>query len=325
MRLLRRRFLHLAAGAAALPAIARVAVAQAYPSRPLRFVVGFPPGGGADIVSRIVAQWLSERLGQPVVVENRPGAASNISIQHVVGSSPDGYTLLFVAASAAVNVSLFDNLSFDLLRDVTPVAGLIDFPLVMVANPSFPAKTIGELIAYAKARPGEVSLASFGAGSTSHVAGELFKMMTGVDMVHVPYRGGAAMVADLIAGQVHLGIDVLTGSLGQIQLARLRPLAMLGKTRSDLLSEVPTVAETVPGYEANSWCGVGVPRGTPPEIVERLNREINAGLRDPTIKGRLAQVATTPILFTPAEFGAYITAEVAKWRSVVRAANIKPD
>src|SRR6266545_132536 len=305
MKLPRRQFLQLAAGTLAAPAISRHALAQTYPSRPLRFVVGFPPGGGADIVSRTVTQWLAERLGQPVVVENRPGASSNLSIQAVIGSPPDGHTLLFVAASAAVNMSLFDNLSFDLLRDIAPVSGLIDFPLVLVANPALPARTVSELIALAKARPGALSLASFGAGSTSHVAGELFKMMAGVDMVHVPYRGGAPMVADLIGGQVQLAIDVLTGSLAYVRLGRLRPIAVLGRTRSEFIPEVPTVAETVPGYEANSWCGVGVVRGTPPVIIERLNREINAGLRDPALTARLAGVATTPILFTPEEFGAY--------------------
>jgi len=325
MLLPRRRFLHLAAATIAAPALSRAARAQTYPVRPLRFVVGFPAGGGADIVSRIMAPWLSERLGQPVVVENRPGASSNLSIQAVVNSPPDGYSLLFVAASAAVNVSLFDNLTFDLLRDITPVAGLIDFPLVMVANPKLPAKNIAELIAYAKAHPGEVSIASFGTGSTSHVAGELFKIMTGVDMVHVPYRGGAPMIADVIGGQVQVAIDVLTGSLSHIRLGYVRALGVLGKTRSEFLPEVPSVAETVPGYEANSWCGVGVARGTPPAIIERLNREINAGLRDSTLTARLAQVATTPILFTPDEFGAYMAAEIAKWGKVVRAANIKPE
>jgi tripartite-type tricarboxylate transporter receptor subunit TctC len=325
MTLPRRQFLRLGAGALAAPMVARHALAQTYPSRPLRFVVGFPAGGGADIVSRIVTQWLAERLGQPIVVENRPGASSNLSIQAVVNAPPDGHTLLFVAASAAVNMSLFDNLTFDLLRDIAPVSGLIDFPLVLEANPALPPKTVAELIAYAKARPGELSLASFGAGSTSHVAGELFKMMAGVDIVHVPYRGGAAMVADLIGGQVQLAIDVMTGSLAHIRLGRLRPIAVLGKARSEYMPEVPSMAETVPGYEANSWCGVGVPRGTPREIVERLNREINAGLRDPALKARLANVATTPILFTPDEFGAYMAAEVVKWAKVVRAANIKPE
>src|SRR5499427_6024949 len=276
MHLSRRRFLYLAGAAGALPAVARRARAQAYPARPLRWIVGFPPGGGADIVSRIMAPWLSERLGQPVVIENKPGASSNISVQTVVNAPPDGYTLLFVPASAAVNVSLFDNLPFTLLRDIAPVSGLIDFPLVMVANPSLPAQTVAEFIAYAKANPGKISVGSFGTGSTSHVAGELFKMMTGTNMIHVPYRGGAPMVADLIGGQIQVAFDVLTGSLSHIRLGYVRALAVLGKNRTEFLPETPTVAETVPEYEANSWCGVGVARATPPAIIERLNREINA-------------------------------------------------
>jgi tripartite-type tricarboxylate transporter receptor subunit TctC len=323
MNLSRRRFLHVAAAAVSV-APGRVS-AQAYPARPLRWVVGFPPGGGADIVSRIVAPWLAERLGQPVVIENKPGASANISVQTVVNSPPDGYTLLFVPASAAVNVTLFDNLPFNLLRDIAPVSGLIDFPLVLVANPSVPAKTVAELIAYAKANPGKISIGSFGTGSTSHVAGELFKMMTGVNMIHVPYRGGAPMVADLIGGQVQVAIDVLTGSLAHIRSGSLRALGMAGKSRSEALPDVPTIGETVAGYEANSWCGVGVPRGTPPEIIERLNREINAGLVNPTIKARLVDVATTPIFFTPAEFGAYMAAEVDKWGKVIRASGIRPE
>jgi len=325
MALPRRRFLKLAAGAAALPLAPRIAGAQAYPSRPLRWVVGFPPGGGADIVSRIMAPWLAERLGQPVVIENKPGASSNISVQTVVNSPPDGYTLLFIPASAAVNVSLFDALPFNLLRDIAPVSGLIDFPLVMVANPSLPARTVAELIAYAKANPGKVSIASFGTGSTSHVAGELFKMMAGVEMIHVPYRGGAPMLADLIGGQVQVAIDVLTGSLAHIRSGAVRPLAMGGSTRSDILPDVPTISETVPLYVANSWCGLGVPRGTSPEIIERINREINAGLKDPAVKARLAGVATTPIFYTPAEFGAYMAAEVEKWGKVVRTAGVRPE
>ena len=325
MTLPRRRFLQLAAGATAVPAASRLSWAQAYPSHPLRWVVGFPPGGGADIVSRIVAPWLSDRIGQPVIIENRPGASSNISIQAVVNSPADGYTLLFVAASAAVNVSLFDKLPFDLLRDIAPVSGLIDFPLVLVANPSFPANNVAELIAYAKANPGKVTIGSFGTGSTSHVAGELLKMMTGISMVHVPYRGGAPMVTDLMGGQVNLAIDVLTGSLAHIRSGNVRILAVLGNKRSEFLPDVPTVGETVAGYEANSWCGVGVPKGTPPEIVARLNSEINAGLRDPAVKARLAQVATTPIFYTPAEFGSYLASEVEKWGKVVKVAGVKPE
>jgi tripartite-type tricarboxylate transporter receptor subunit TctC len=325
MRIPRRRFLHLVAGAAALPATARLAVAQAYPSRPLRFVVGFPPGGGADIVSRIVAQWLSERLGQPVVVENRPGAASNISIQHVVGSPPDGYTLLFVAASAAVNVSLFDNLSFDLLRDVAPVAGLIDFPLVMVANPSFPAKTVGELIAYAKARPGEVSLASFGAGSTSHVAGELFKMMAGIDMIHVPYRGGGPALTDLLGGQVQVYFGNMVSSVEYIKAGTLRALAITTTTRSQALPDLPPMADFVPGYEASSWFGIGAPKSTAPEIIDRLNKEINTGLADPKLAARLADLGGTVLALLPADFGKLIADETEKWAKVIRFAGIRPE
>ncbi len=325
MDLRRRQFLRLTTAAAACAGVARLASAQAYPTRPLRWIVGFPPGGGADIVSRIMAPWLAERLGQPVVVENKPGASSNISVQAVVNSPPDGYTLLFVPASAAVNVSLFDTLPFNLTRDIAPVSGLIDFPLVMIVNPAVPARTVSELIAYAKANPGKISIGSFGTGSTSHVTGELFKMMTGVSMIHVPYRGGAPMIADLIGGQVQVAFDVLTGALAHIQSGGVRLLAVAGKTRYDGLPDVPTIGETVPGFEANSWCGVGVPRGTPPEIIERLNREINAGLADPSVKAQLAKVATTPIFFTPAEFGAYVAAEIEKWGKVIKVAGVKPE
>jgi tripartite-type tricarboxylate transporter receptor subunit TctC len=320
----RREVLQIAALAGTFALVPRIARAQAYPAKPLRWIVGYPPGGGADIVSRIMVPWLSERLGQPVIVENKPGASTNISIQAVVNSPPDGYTLLFVAASAAVNATLFDNLPFSLLRDIAPVSGLIDFPLVMVANPSLPAKSVGELIAYAKANPGKVSLASFGTGTTSHVAGELFKMMTGIDMLHVPYRGGAPMIADLLAGQVQVGIDVMTTALPQIRSGGLLALGVGGSSRFPGLPDVPTIGETVTGYEANSWCGVGVPKGTPDDIIERLNREINAGLLDPTLRARLANVATTPILFSPAGFGAYLAAEIEKWHKVIRVAGLKP-
>jgi tripartite-type tricarboxylate transporter receptor subunit TctC len=321
----RRQFLHLAAGAAALPALSRIASAQAYPTQPLRWIVGFPPGGGATIVTRIVGQRLSERLGQPVIVENKPGASTNLSIQTVVNAPPDGYTLLYVGASGVVNATLFDNLPFNLLRDIAPVSGLIDFPLVMIVNPSVPAKTVAEFIAYAKANPGKVNMASFGTGSTSHVAGELFKLMTGSNMVHVPYRGEAPALTDLIGGQVQVMFDVLSGCLPHIRSGTLRALAMAGKTRFEALPDVPTIADTVAGYEANSWGGVGVPRGTPNAIIEKLNREINAGLTDPTVKRQLTEVATVPMLFSPAEFGGYMASETEKWAKVVRAANIKPE
>jgi tripartite-type tricarboxylate transporter receptor subunit TctC len=325
MTLVRRKFLSLAMGAAGLSAVSRHAPAETFPNRPLRWVVGFAPGGGSDTVARIMAQWLSERLGQSVIVENKPGASTSVSIQAVVGSPPDGYTLLFIAASAAVNVTLFDNLPFNLLHDIAPVSGLIDFPLVMVVNPSVPAKTVPEFITFAKANPGKISMASFGTGSTSHVAGELFQMMTGIKMVHVPYRGEAPALSDMIGGQVQIMFSTLTGALAHIRSGALRLLAVAGKTRSEFVPEAPTIGESVPGFEANSWCGVGVPQGTPAEIITRLNAEINAGLADPAIKARLAAVATTPIFYSPAGFGTYLAGEVEKWGKVVRAANIKPD
>jgi len=321
----RRRFLHLAAGAAALPAVTRFAWAQAYPARPVRWIIGFPPGGGADTVARIIGPWLSERLGQPVIIENRPGASTNIAVQAVVNSPPDGYTLLFLGASAVVNTSLFESLPFNLQRDIAPVSGLIDYPMVMVAHPSVPAKTVAELIVHAKANPGKVTMASFGTGSASHLAGELFKLMAGVDMVHVPYRGGAAMMIDLVGGQVQIGFDVMVTSLPHIRTGALRALCVAGTKRFDMLPDVPTIAETLPGYEARTWAGVGVPRGTPPEIIARLNREINAGLATPTIRSRLAEIGTVPMILTAAEFGAYVAAETEKWAKVVKSAGIKPE
>jgi tripartite-type tricarboxylate transporter receptor subunit TctC len=323
MKLPRRNFLYLTAGAAALPAISRIARAQAYPTRPVRWIVGFPPGGGADTVARIMGPWLSERLGQQVIIENRPGASTNIAAQAVVNSPPDGHTLLFYGASTLVNTSIFQNLPFDVKRDIAPVSGLIAYPMMLVAHPSVPAKTIAELIAHAKANPGKVTMASFGTGSTSHLAGELFKMMAGINMVHVPYRGGAPMVTDLIAGQVQVGFDVMVTSLPHVRTGALRTLGVAGNDRFDMLPDVPTIAETVPGYEARTWAGVGVPKGTPTQIIARLNHEINAGLANPTIKSRLVEVGTIPMIFTAAEFGAYIAAESEKWAKVVKFASIK--
>lgn len=319
----RRQILRLAAGAVALPTVSRAAFSQSYPSRQLRWIVGFAAGGGGDIITRIMASWLAERLGQPVIVENRPGGATNVSVQQVANSAPDGYTLLYLPSSAAINASLYDALPFNLMRDIVPTAGMVDFPLIMVANPSFPAKTIPELIALAKAEPSKITLASYGTGSTSHVAGELFKLMVGVNMIHVPYRGGAPMVTDLIGGQVQVGIDVSTTSRPPIQSGALRALGLCGP-RSSLFPDVPSISETVPGYEASAWAGVGMVRGTPPDIIERINRELNAGLAKPAVKARLADVSTTPLVFTAKEFEVYVAAEVEKWGKVLKLAGIKP-
>ena len=306
---------------AALPAVSRIARAQAYPTRPVRWIVGYPPGGGADTVTRILGQWLSERLGQQVIIENRPGASTNISAQAVINSPPDGYTLLFYGASTLINSSMFSNLPFDVRRDI--VSGLAVYPMVLVAHPSVPAKTVAELIAHAKANPGKVTMASYGTGSASHLAGELFNMMAGINLVHVPYRGGAPMVTDLIAGQVQVGFDVMVTSLPQIRTGALRALGVAGNNRFDM--HVPTIAETLPGYEARTWAGVGAPKGTPPEIIARLNRDINAGLANPTVRARLAELGTIPMIFTSAEFGAYVAAESEKWAKVIQFAGIKPE
>jgi tripartite-type tricarboxylate transporter receptor subunit TctC len=321
----RRQFLHLAAGAAAFAAVSRTARAQAYPIRPVRWIVGYPPGAPADAVMRIMAQSLSERLAQPVIVENRPGAATNIAARAAITSPPDGYTLVHIASSTAINATLYRTLSFNFLRDTEPVAGIVNFPHVMLLNPSVPAKTVPEFIAYARANPGKIGMASFGTGTTSHLAGELFKSMTGTNMIHVPYRGDGVELTDLISGRVQMLITVLTGTLPHIGSGALRALGVTASTRFDGLPDVPTVGESVPAYEVSAVAGVAVPKGTPPEIIERLNYEINAGLENLAIKARLAELVTTPLLLSPAEFGAYMAAETEKWGKVVKTAGIKMD
>jgi len=325
MKLPRRNFLHLAAGAAALPAISRIATAQAYPSRPVRLIIGYAPGASADTTARLMAQWLSERLGQSVVVESRPGGGTNIATEAVVRATPDGYTLLMVGTAQAINATLYDKLNFHFIRDITPVAGIIRTALVLVVHPSFPAKTVSEFIAYAKASPGKISMASAGIGSGPHVAGELFKMMAGVNMVHVPYRGGGPALTDLLGGQVQVYFPTTVSSIGYIRAGRLRALAVTTATRSDALPDIPTVGEFLPGYEASFWYGVGVPKNTPAEIVDKLNEAINAGLADPTIKARLADLGGVPMPMSPADFGKLIADETEKWGKVIRAANIKAE
>lgn len=325
MKTPRRRFLQMIASSAALPGMSRNASAVAYPSRPIRWIIGFPPGGGSDIVARIMGGWLSERLGQQIVTENKPGANTNIAAQTVVNSSPDGYTLLWVGISNVINATLYRTLSFDFLRDIAPVAGLVVYPMVLEVNPSVPVKNIPELIAYAKANPGKITLASYGTGSISQVAGELFKATAGVSMIYVPYRGGAPMVADLIGGQVQAAVDVVAGSLAHIRSGAVRPLAVTTASRLDILPDIPTVAETLPGYEAVAFTGVGVPSGTPDPIIARLNYEINAGLKNPGIKAQLTELTVTPLILSPAEFGTYMRAETEKWGKVIRLAHIKPE
>jgi len=321
----RRKFLHLAAGAAALPAVSRVAKAQAYPSRPVRIIVGFAAGGPADLVARLIAQRLSERLGQPFVVENRTGAATNIATEAVVRAAPDGYMLLFVTATNAINTTLYEKLSFNLSRDVAPVASLIRAPSVLEVNPSVPAKTVPEFIAYAKANPGKLTMASSGIGTPSHVFGELFKVMTGVNLMHVPYRGAAPAASDLLAGQVQVFFDPMANSIAYIKAGKVRALAITSATRSEALPDVPTVSEFVPGYEASFWFGVGAPKATPDEIVDKLNKEVNAALDDPKMKARLLDLGGTPKPMTPADFGKFIADETEKWGKVIRAANIKAE
>jgi tripartite-type tricarboxylate transporter receptor subunit TctC len=323
MKLPRRKFLHLAAGVAALPAVSRFAWAQAYPSRPVRIIVGAPAGGGIDITARLMGQWLSERLGQPFLIENRPGAGTNIATEAVVRAAHDGYTLLMAFSSNAINATLYEKLNFSFIRDIAPVAGVIRVPNVMLVHPSVPAKTIPEFIAYAKANPGKISMASGGIGTPGHVSGELFMMMTGVNLVHVPYRGAAPALTDLLGGQVQVYFPGMTGSIEYIRAGKLRALAVATMMRSEALPDVPTVDSFVPGYEASQWYGIGTPRNTPAEIVDRLNHEINAALADPRIKARLADLGGTTLPGSPADFGKLIADETEKWDKVIRAANIK--
>jgi len=325
MKLPRRNFLHLAAGAAALPAVSRIAWAQAYPARPVRIIVGFAAGGGGDITARLIGQWLSERLGQQFIIENRPGAASNIATEAVVRAPADGYTLLLVGAFNAVNATLYDKLNFNFVRDITPVAGIVVYPNIMLVNPSVPAKTVPELIAYAKANPGKLTMASSGIGSPAHVAGELFKMMAGVDMVHVPYRSAGPALTDLLGGQAQIAFPSMPSSIEYVRAGKLRALAVATATRSDELPGIPTVSEFLPGYEASSWFGLGAPKATPAEIVDKLNNEINVGLVDPKMKARLADLGETPFPGSPADFGKFIAAETEKWAKVVKFAGIKAE
>jgi tripartite-type tricarboxylate transporter receptor subunit TctC len=325
MKLPRRHFLHLAAGAAALPAVSRIARAQAYPTRPVRIVVGFAPGGGVDIVARLIGQWLSERLGQQFIIENRPGAGTNIATEAVVRAPADGYTLLLVNAANAVNATLYDNLSFNFVRDIAPVAGIMAASSVMVVHPSVPAKTVPEFIAYAKANPRKINMASGGVGSPSHVAGELFKMMAGVGMIHVPYRGLAPALTDLLGGQVQVIFGAVTSLIEYIKAGRLRALAVTTAKRSEALPDLPTVGEFVPGYEASQWYGLGVAKNAPTEIIDRLNKEINVALADPNMKARLADLGGTALAGSPAEFGKLIVEETDRWAEVIQAANIKPE
>ena len=325
MKLLRRQFLHLAAGAVALPAVSRIAIAQTYPTRPVRWIVGYPPGGATDIAARLMGQWLSERLSQPFVIENRPGASGNIGTQAVVNAAPDGYTLLLVNAGNAINATLYDNLSFNFIRDIAPVASIVRVPLVMQINPSVPAKTVPEFINYAKANPGKLNMASSGNGTPQHVSGELFKMMAGINMTHVPYRGSAPALTDLLGGHVQVVFDTTLASIQYIRAGRLRPLAVTTATRLEALPDIPTVGDFLPGYEASGWYGVGAPKNTPVDIVEKLNKEINAGLADPKVKARLAELGGIVLAGSPADFGRLVAEETKKWGKVIQAANIKPE
>ncbi len=325
MKLPRRSFLHLAAGAAAVPAVSRFALAQAYPSRPAHILVGFAPGGPTDIAARLIGQWLSERLGQQFIVENRPGAATNIATEAVVRSPPDGYTLLAAVSTNTINSALYTNLGFDFIRDIAMVAGIQRSPLVLEVNPSVPVTSVPELIAYVKANPGKISLASFGSGTISQVAGELFKMTAGIEMVHVPYRGSAPMVTDLLGGQVQAAVDNLPASIEYIRVGKLRALAVTSASRWQALPDIPTLASFQPGFEATAWIGIGVPKNTPVEIIDKLNKEINAGLADPKITARITDLGATVFTGSPTELDTAVVEQTEKWGKVIRAANIKAE
>ncbi len=325
MKLPRRNFLHLAAAAAALPAVSRIARAQTYPSRPVRLIVPLAPAGASDITARLIGQWLSERLGQQFVIDNRPGGGGNIGTEAVVRASADGYTLLLVGGFNAVNATFYDKLNYNFIRDIAPVASIIRTPFVMAVNPTVPAKTVPEFIAYAKTSPGKINYASAGTGTSTHLTGELFKMMAGVDMVHVPYRGGGPAFNDLIAGQVQVMFATTVGSIEYIRAGRLRALAVTAATRSDVLPDIPAIGEFVLDYEASNWFRVCAPKATPAEIVDKLNKEVNAALDDPKMKARLADLGGTPLLGSPADFGKLIADETEKWAKVIKFAGIKPE
>jgi tripartite-type tricarboxylate transporter receptor subunit TctC len=325
MGLSRRKVLHLAAGIATFPAVLWMAKAESYPYKPVRFIIGYTPGGSADIAARLIGQWLSERLGQSFIVESRPGAGSNIGTEAVIRSPPDGYTILLVAPANAINATLYRKLNYNFIRDIEPVAGIIRFPNVMEVNPSVPAKTVPEFITYAKANPGKINFASSGNGSTIHMSGELFKMMTGVDIVHVPYRGSAQALTDMLGGQVQVMFDNVPTSLEHIRSGKLRPLAVTTSMRSEVLPDVPTLADFVAGYESSAWYGVGAPKGTPPEIIDMLNREINAGLADPKLKARFAELSAAVLPGSPADFGKLLLEETEKWAKVVKFSGASAD
>ena len=325
MRLSRRKFLHLAGGMATFPAVLRMAKAENYPYKPVRFIIGYTPGGSADLAARLICQWLSERLGQSFIVESRPGAGSNIGTEAVIRSAPDGYTILLVAPANAINATLYRKLNYNFIRDVAPVAGIIRFPNVMEVNPSVPAKTVPEFITYAKANPGKINFASSGNGSTIHMSGELFKMMTGVDIVHVPYRGSAQALTDMLGGQVQVMFDNVPTSLEHIRSGKLRPLAVTTSMRSEVLPDVPTIADFVPGYESSAWYGVAVPKGTPPEIIDMLNRAINAGLADPKLKSRFTELSAAVLPGSPDAFGKLLVDETEKWAKVVKFSGASAD